>query len=720
MVSAALTSGRHKSARRGSQQPWDSSIKGSVLSLLWMTAKIPAMFVVFDKEMTKLTNKEFVVLALKEVFSFTHKTFTVCLAFSHALPMPLKLLPYYSYQTGGEDELLPLKSLLARSVFQIRVTLYNFTPNHRTFSVSTITEDLIIDNQADVAAENILPSSEGARGLTASSSGVAVVGKKGVDVLFFTPSCVCQIVLTSRLSVYPLICYASFIFKHLINPKMETKMVSKAKRLHFILMPLMAQGHLIPMVDISKILAEQGNIITIVSTPQNASRFAKTVERAKSESGFQINVVTFPIAYKEFGLPENCETLDTLPSKDLLRKFYDAVDKIQEPLERFLEEQETPPSCIISDKCLFWTSKTAKRFKIPRVVFHGMCCFSLLSSHNVHLHSPHLSVSSDSEPFSIPEMPHKVEIAGSQLPGAFRKLENMDDVREKMRESESEAFGVIVNSFHKLEPGYAEAYAKAIKKKVWFIGPVSLCNDRMVDLFDRGNNCNIAISETECLKFLDSMRPKSVLYVCLGSLCRLIPNQLIELGLALEVSGKPFIWVIKTEEKHMNMLNEWLKRGRFEERIRGRGIVIKGWSPQAMILSHGSTGGFLTHCGWNSVIEGVSFGVPMITWPMFAEQFLNEKFVVEVLKVGVRVGAEIPVRWGDEERVGVSVKKHSVVKAIKLLMDEDGNEDGEFLGRRIRVQELAVKAREAVEMKGSSSTNVSLFIQDVLEKLSLE
>ncbi|CAG7901624.1 unnamed protein product [Brassica rapa] len=141
---------------------------GSVLSLLWITAKIPAMFGVFDKEMTKLTNKEFVVLALKE-------------------------LP-----NGGEDELLPLKSLLARSVFQIRVTLYNFTPNHRTFSVSTITEDLIIDNQADVcnlageslvfpafmytslseAAENILPSSEGARGLTASSSGVAVVGKK--------------------------------------------------------------------------------------------------------------------------------------------------------------------------------------------------------------------------------------------------------------------------------------------------------------------------------------------------------------------------------------------------------------------------------------------------------------------------------------------------------------------------------------------------------------
>ncbi|CAH8353091.1 unnamed protein product [Eruca vesicaria subsp. sativa] len=501
---------------------------------------------------------------------------------------------------------------------------------------------------------------------------------------------------------------------------METIMVSKAKRLHFILIPLMAQGHLIPMVDISKILARQGSIVTIISTPQNASRFAKTVERARSESGLQINMVTFPIAYKEFGLPENCETLDTLPSKDLLRKFYDAVDKIQEPLERFLERQEIPPSCIISDKCLFWTSKTAKRFKIPRIVFHGMCCFSLLISHNVHLHTPHLSASSDSEPFSIPGMPHQVEIARSELPGAFQKLANMDDVREKMRESEAEAFGVIVNSFQELEPGYAEAYAEAIKKKVWFVGPVSLCNDRMVDLFDRGNNCNIGISETECLKFLDSMRPKSVLYVCLGSLCRLIPNQLIELGLGLEESGKPFIWVIKTEEKHMNAVNEWLKLEMFEERVRGRGIVIKGWSPQAMILSHISTGGFLTHCGWNSAIEGISFGVPMITWPMFAEQFLNEKLVVEELKVGVRIGVEIPVKWGDEERLGVLVKKHSVVKAIKILMDEDENEDGEFLRRRIRIQELAVKAREAVEVKGTSSSNVSLFIQDVFEKLSLK
>ncbi|KAF2568216.1 hypothetical protein F2Q68_00026446 [Brassica cretica] len=173
----------------------------------------------------------------------------------------------------------------------------------------------------------------------------------------------------------------------------------------------------------------------------------------------------------------------------------------------------------------------------------------------------------------------------------------------------------------------------------------------------------------------------------------------------------------------MNEINEWMKREMFEERVSGRGIVIKGWSPQAMILSHGSTGGFLTHCGWNSTIEGICFGVPMITWPLFAEQFLNEKLVVEVLKVGVRVGVEIPVRWGDEERLGVLVKKHNVVKAIKLLMDEDcqhATEDSGFLRRRTRIQEIAVMARKAVELKGSSSSNVSSLIQDVLDQLSLE
>ncbi|XP_010546524.1 PREDICTED: UDP-glycosyltransferase 73D1 [Tarenaya hassleriana] len=493
-------------------------------------------------------------------------------------------------------------------------------------------------------------------------------------------------------------------------------MASSTKRLHFVLIPLMAQGHLIPMVDISKLLARKGTVVTLISTPQNVSRFEKTIDRARSESGLEIRIVKFPFPYKEVGLPRDCETLDTLPSRDLLKKFYDAVDKLQEPLERFLEQQVIPPSCIISDKCLSWTSKTAEKFKIPRIVFHGMCCFSLLSSHNINLHGSHLSVSSDSEPFAIPKMPQRIEVTRAQLPGAFVKLKDLDAIRDKMREAESEAFGVIVNSFQELEQGCAEAYAEAVKKKVWCIGPVSLCNENASERFERGNNDNIAITESECLDFLDSKKPRSVIYVCLGSLCRLIPKQLMELGLGLEESDRPFIWVLKTgDQRQVDELDEWLKRENFEERVKGRGLVIKGWAPQTMILSHSSVGGFLTHCGWNSTIEGISSGVPMITWPLFAEQFLNEKMIVEALEIGVKVGVEIPVRWGDEEKVGVLVKKDGVVRAIELLMNEGDEESGM---RRKRVQELAIRARKAVEEGGSSNNNLSILIQDVLNQLA--
>lgn len=211
--------------------------------------------------------------------------------------------------------------------------------------------------------------------------------------------------------------------------------------------------------------------------------------------------------------------------------------------------------------------------------------------------------------------------------------------------------------------------------------------------------------------WLESKKPSSVIYACLGSLCRLVPAQLIELGLGLEASNQPFIWVIKTGERYLE-LEEWLVKERFEERIKGRGLLIKGWAPQVLILSHPAVGGFITHCGWNSTLESVCSGVPMITWPLFAEQFFNEKLVVEVLRIGIRVGVEIPVRWGDEEKVGVLVKKDGVEKAIAMLMG--GGEEGEK--RRKKARELGVMAKMALEKGGSSLLNMSFLIEDVTKQ----
>ncbi|KAM7465611.1 hypothetical protein LguiB_013173 [Lonicera macranthoides] len=484
-------------------------------------------------------------------------------------------------------------------------------------------------------------------------------------------------------------------------------MSSATTDLHFVLVPLLAQGHMLPMIDMARLLAQHGVIVSLVTTPHNASRFSTIIDRER-ETGLRIELITIPFPWQEVGLPPDCENLDSVPSRDLLRNFYSALNRLQKPLEQQLQEKKPPPSCIISDKCLFWTSQTARKFNVPRLVFHGMCCFSLLCSHNVKLHNSHMSVESDFEPFLVPGLAQRVEITRAQLPGAFVTLPDLDDIRDQMREAESSAHGVVMNTFAELENGFVEDYEKAIQKKVYCIGPVSLCNKEVLDKFERGNRASI--DGEKCIRWLDSMSPRSILYACLGSQCRLVPSQLIELGLGLEASNKPFIWVIKTGER-FEELEEWLMKENFKERIKGRGLLIKGWAPQALILSHPSIKGFLTHCGWNSTIEGICFGIPMITWPMFAEQFFNEKLIVEILRVGVRVGVEVSVRWGDEEKAGVLVKKDEVERAIERVMN--GGEE-----MRERAREIGLMASKAMEKGGSSWFNTELLIKDIMKHYS--
>jgi UDP-glucosyl transferase 73C len=155
---------------------------------------------------------------------------------------------------------------------------------------------------------------------------------------------------------------------------------------------------------------------------------------------------------------------------------------------------------------------------------------------------------------------------------------------------------------------------------------------------------------------------------------------------------------------------------KFEKRIEGRGLIIRGWAPQVPILSHPAIGGFLTHCGWNSTLEGISAGLPMITWPMFAEQFYNEKLLAQVLRIGVRVGVQACVKRGEEEKPGVFVKREDVKKAIEQLMDE--GEEGEE--RRKRARDLGGMAKRAVEEGGSSYMNVTSLIQHIREQVSHE
>ncbi|KAI3880058.1 hypothetical protein MKX03_003879 [Papaver bracteatum] len=487
-------------------------------------------------------------------------------------------------------------------------------------------------------------------------------------------------------------------------------------QLHFVLFPLMAQGHLIPTIDMARLFAERGITVTIITTPLNTFRFKTIIDRAV-DSGLPIRLLQLRFPSVEAGLPEGCENVDSLPSREMMSNFFKATSMLQEPLEQLLGELKPVPSCIISAMAFPWTAETACKLQIPRLVFHGTCCFSLLCCHNILEYKVADSITSESESFVVPGLPDRIEITKAMLPGNLPQSSgDLKNIRDQINAAELTAHGVVVNSFNELEPKYVEEYLKAKFGKVWCIGPVSLCNKETLDKAERGNKASV--DKSQCLKWLDLKEPGSVLYVCLGSLCRLATSEMIELGLGLEASKHPFIWVIRGGDKYPD-LEKWLLEEKFEQRNKDRGLVIKGWAPQVLILSHKTIGGFLTHCGWNSVLEGVCAGIPMITWPMGAEQFFNEKLVVQVLGIGVKIRgddihASVATKPMEEHKKFESVenKREEVEKAVNRVMD--GGEEGEE--RRRQVRELGERAKKAMEGGGSSQLNMTLFIQDIQQQ----
>ncbi|KAF5784095.1 putative UDP-glucuronosyl/UDP-glucosyltransferase, UDP-glycosyltransferase family [Helianthus annuus] len=486
-------------------------------------------------------------------------------------------------------------------------------------------------------------------------------------------------------------------------------MASHTTNLHFVLFPLMAQGHMIPMVDMARILAQRGAMVTIITSPVNANRFRSVVDRA-IEADLKIQILELQLPLAEVGLPEGCENFDLLPSSAHAVNMILAMNMLEEPAENMLKVLCPPPSCIISDGCFPWTNDVAKRLNIPRVVFYGPGCFAFLCVHIVTSTNILDEIDSDSEYFVMPGLPDQIEVTKPQASTWGRgDTKESTQVFERMVEAEKDALGIVVNSFEELEPKYVKELSKVKAKRVWCVGPVSLCNKSFQDRAERGNK--IAINMQDCLKWLDAKESGSVIYVCLGSLSYASTEQAIELGLGLESSNIPFLWFIRQPSEEFE---EWLFKEGYEERIKGKGLMVRGWAPQILILSHQAIGGFVTHCGWNSSLEGISAGIPMVTWPQFGEQFLNERFIINVLKIGVRIGMEVPVIFNKLDESKEIMKRDDIKQAIEGLMKND--EEGE--ARRKRCMEFAVMAKSAMEEGGSSQRNMTSMIQAIIEELA--
>ncbi|XP_027930806.1 UDP-glycosyltransferase 88F5-like isoform X2 [Vigna unguiculata] len=260
------------------------------------------------------------------------------------------------------------------------------------------------------------------------------------------------------------------------------------------------------------------------------------------------------------------------------------------------------------------------------------------------------------------------------------------------------ARGIIVNSFPELEPLAVNAVAEGAcfpnaerGPRVYYIGPL------IAEPQQSGRDSK------ECLRWLEEQPRRSVVYLCFGSRGSFSVAQLKEIAKGLERSGHRFLWVVKKplEEEGANQIDEAAKPGDpldlasvlpngFLERTKDRGMVVEAWAPQVEVLSRESVGGFVSHCGWNSVLEAVVAGVPMVAWPLYAEQHANREVMVGEMKVAVGVN--------EREEDGF-VSAEEVEKRVREVMETKDIRDRSF--------KLKQMAMAAVAEFGSSTTALS-------------
>ncbi|XP_020231152.1 soyasapogenol B glucuronide galactosyltransferase [Cajanus cajan] len=491
-------------------------------------------------------------------------------------------------------------------------------------------------------------------------------------------------------------------------------------KLKAICLPFASTSHLIPLVDIARLFAMHGVDVTIITTTANATIFQSSIDRecARGHS-IRTHVVKFP--FEQVGLPQGVESFNSNTPQDMVKKVYEGLSILKDQYQQLFHDMQ--PDFLVTDMFYPWTVDAAAKLGIPRLIYVGGGYFAHSAQNAIEQFSPHTKVDSDSERFLIPGLPHELEMTRLQIPDWLREPKDYSDLMKIMKDSERRSYGSLFNTFYELEGTYEEHYKKAMGVKSWSVGPVSFwVNQDASDKADRGH----AKEEQEgegggegWLTWLDSKTENSVLYVSFGSMNKFPTPQLVEIAHALEDSGHDFIWVVRKKGESEDCDgNEFLEE--FEERVRAsnKGYLIWGWAPQLLILEHLAIGAVVTHCGWNTIIESVNAGLPMATWPLFAEQFYNEKLLADVLRIGVPVGAKEWKNWnefGDEV-----VKRDEIGKAIAVLMG--GGE--ECLEMRRRVKALSDAAKKAIQVGGSSHNKMKQLIQELksfkLQKINLK
>ncbi|KAK6137103.1 hypothetical protein DH2020_029156 [Rehmannia glutinosa] len=432
-------------------------------------------------------------------------------------------------------------------------------------------------------------------------------------------------------------------------------------------------GHLIPLVEFAKRLHHHHHFSTTLIIPTDGPLSAAQNTFLSALPSAIDYILLPPVSFDDLPADVKIETRISLSITRSLPSLHDAVKSLHESKNL---------SAFVVD--LFGTDgfEVAFQHKIPPYVFFCSTAMAL----SLFLYLPKLDETVSCEYRDVTEklrIPGCIPIHGKDLldPVQDRKNDAYKWVLHHTNKYKL-AEGILVNSFKELEPSAIEALQVKENGKpiVYPIGP----------LVQMGSSKSEVDGSCVCLKWLEEQPSGSVLYVSFGSGGTLSHDQIIELALGLEMSEQRFLWVVRcpnsttSNATFFNIQNSddplaYLPQG-FLERTRGRGLVVPLWAPQAKILAHESLSAFLTHCGWNSILESVVNGVPMIAWPLYAEQRMNAVMLHEDVKVALRP------QVGENGLVG----RVEIANVVKCLME---GEEGKSIRSRMRdLKDAAAKS----------------------------
>ncbi|KAG9158917.1 hypothetical protein Leryth_013301 [Lithospermum erythrorhizon] len=429
-----------------------------------------------------------------------------------------------------------------------------------------------------------------------------------------------------------------------------------------VLVPAPYQGHITPMLQLGGILQSRGFSIVVAHTEYNAPD-------PLNHSSFAFLPLPDEVAEcdKAFSFSNVVNLLDTININCKL-PFQDYLAQLMENVE--LDGEVV---CIVFDTIMNFVNDVANSLQLPTIVMRPFSsAYSRAHEYLMDLRSekclplPECQMGEtvpNFHPFKFKDMPL---LPTNEIPDRlFEFLKKSHDI--------GSSCAIIWNTMEVIEHHHLSLVQKDFQVPIFSIGPFhKMAPTSKTSLIEEDNNC---------IEWLDKQAPNSVLYVSLGSITSMDEKELMETAWGLIGSEQPFLWVIRDNSVNGADFNPQLPDG-FEEIIGERGCMVK-WAPQKKVLGHSAVGGFWTHCGWNSTLESISEGVPMICRPDFGDQLINAKYVTDIWNVGLEMGSP--------------VDRENVEKIVKMLMV-----GVEAKNMRKKAADMKHKVQNSVKEEGAS------------------